>query len=283
MRIQARPPPQPPSSHRSAWSPRRRTEGHRRGPTPRSRRAAPTPVQVRGGKTTFRPPHQAGRRSLPNKGWGWRGSFEGPDGQARQNAERSRGGARWRRKSSVGLMLEPKRWSSRLDRVARKLDHPGERLGEVRAAPISEGGLEPGGVSRSACEVLKTFAINLLVGHINEGRFGVGHFDDQLRKVRDRNLRPPSNIESPALGLWLSHQANARVDYVRHISKGPRLGPVSVDGERFTAQSLIDETRGNHAVMPRLPRPDRVEQSGDDSGQSPVLEVDIREDFIDRL
>mmetsp|Transcript_3626 Transcript_3626/g.8387 ORF Transcript_3626/g.8387 Transcript_3626/m.8387 type:complete len:204 (+) Transcript_3626:117-728(+) len=99
------------------------------------------------------------------------------------------------------------------------------------------------------------------LGKVNDLRIGLGHCLNLLRKVLDAVFVGIAKVDRPV--VWAVHELHQTLDEVRHILKGPRLGPVAVDGNVLPLQRLDDEIAHDTAVVGVHPRPERVEDARD--------------------
>ena len=72
-------------------------------------------------------------------------------------------------------------------------------------------------------------------------------------------------------------------DHVSHVCEAARLLAVAVHSDRLARQRSAHEPRDDHAVVPDLPRPDRVEQAHDRDRQLLLRVVGQRQELVDGL
>ena len=91
-----------------------------------------------------------------------------------------------------------------------------------------------------------------------------------------------ADVEDLARGVGV-HQPGERADRVLHVAEAARLRAVAVDLERVACKRRLNEAGNDHAVLPALARPDRVEEAHDHAVEPALLVVGERQELVERL
>ena len=98
-----------------------------------------------------------------------------------------------------------------------------------------------------------------------------------------RDLAGVADVEHLPVAAFVVEQADQAADHVGHVGEAARLLAVAVDRDGHPGQRLAHEVGDHHAVLPGLPRADRVEQADHHRGQLPLFPVGDGQELVDRL
>ena len=125
--------------------------------------------------------------------------------------------------------------------------------------------------------------VGLLVGHAHDRAARLRQGDDALGQVVDGDLLVTAEVEDPPHRCRLGKQPHQRIDHIAHVAKAARLRAVPINLQRLPLHRRRHEARQHHAVLPHLPRADRIEQPDDRHRQAELLVVCQAEEFVDPL